>query len=112
MQIKTIAHKDATLFDTEVNQAIADGWTLVKRDVITTTYGWAYYAELVKLDPPAEPELMPWQEAARVLTDTCTGAEECSESCPMYDWCEVNLPGNALPPNEWVTPMPGEAVQL
>ena len=110
MQIKTIAHKEVILFDTEVNKAIADGWALVKRGVISTAYSAAYYAELVKQDPPAEP--MHWQEAARVLTDTCTGAQDCSESCPMYDWCEANLPGNALPPNEWVTPMPGEAVQL
>ena len=110
MQIKTIQEKDPKLFDIAVNAAIKDGWTLANRGAISTAYSWVYYAELVKLDPPAEP--MHWQEAARVLTDTCTGAEECSESCPMYDWCEANLPGNALPPNEWVTPLAGEAVQL
>lgn len=120
MQIKTIQYKQIAegveKFDKDVNAALDDGWQLVRReplpgyDLGSAYYAPTLYAELVKRDPPAEP--MTWQEAARVLTDTCTGAEECNESCPMYDWCEANLPGNELPPNEWVTPMPGEAVQL
>ena len=108
MQIKTVFKHDAAAFDKEVNEALADGWQLVKR-FSDRPEGWI--AELVKLDPPEEPEPLTWQEAARVLTDICTNAQACGENCPMYDWCETNLPGNALPPNEWVTPMPGEEAQ-
>lgn len=65
LEIKTIMHKfnEVEKFDAEVNEAIADGWDLVRRDVIP---GWegqttiAYrklYAELERIvDDPEEEE--------------------------------------------------------
>lgn len=52
LQIKTIIHADTDGFDAEVNLAIAEGWELVKRDVLPpyeshgTAYLRTYYAEL------------------------------------------------------------------
>ena len=63
LQIKTIIHHDTDGFDTEVNLAIADGWELVKRDVLPpyeshgTAYLRTYYAELEReVDEPEEEE--------------------------------------------------------
>lgn len=47
---------------------------------------------------------MTWQAAARVLRDTCAGAERCDEECPMFEWCEKALPGDAHAPVKWPVP--------
>lgn len=109
MKIKTIQEKDPKAFDIEVNAAIKDGWTLANRGVITTDRVWAYFAELVQVEKPAVPELMPWQAAVLAMSDTCNAAKECNhKGCPMYDWCEKNLP-DELPPGDWS--LPGEEAQ-
>lgn len=52
IQIKTIAQdlSRSEKFDKEVNEAIADGWTLAKRERVSTPSGCEdyLYAELVK----------------------------------------------------------------
>lgn len=53
-QIKTISVRDAAEFDKQVNAALAEGWTLKKRDVLppydcgSTYFYRKYYAELEK----------------------------------------------------------------
>lgn len=54
LEIKTIAHPatEREEFDAEVNKALAEGWELVRRDIIPpyegSTYAWErmFYAEL------------------------------------------------------------------
>ena len=50
MEIKTITARIPTEFDRLVNEALAEGWTLVKRDVLqpwnTDEFPRLYYAEL------------------------------------------------------------------
>lgn len=57
MKIKTILEESITAFDAAVNEALAQGWTLVKRDVLapyvaqtapheTSVWPRFYYAEL------------------------------------------------------------------
>lgn len=121
MEVKTITNyiAYAEAFDNDVNAALADGWRLVRREIAPApVMGEAtrLYAELVKA-PELEQEERPvepitWQEAVRVLMETCGGAAGCTaEDCPMYDWCEANLPGDkpALPPNRWTDPEGGRA---
>lgn len=41
-----------------------------------------------------------WQDAVRVLRDTCMGAVECGPDCPMDGWCQTyNKEGSA--PAKW-----------
>lgn len=61
LQIKTIVNAEPGGFDAEVNEAIAQGWELVKRDVLPPFEGDAwfykrtYYAELEReVDEPEE----------------------------------------------------------
>ncbi len=49
-------------------------------------------------------QAMTWQAAARVLRDTCMAAEQCGEVCPMFEWCEKALPGDAHAPCKWPVP--------
>lgn len=64
--------------------------------------GWhecsdAYHLMETKPNPDA------WKDAADVLSLVCDGAEGCDERCPMFAWCERNLPDDmpSLPPNAW-----------
>lgn len=70
------------------------------------------------LETPAEPliaelgsfsasAVLSWQDAARVLKDTCIEAAECGPGCIMYEWCQANLPG-APAPHNWTDPGAGE----
>ncbi len=80
LQIKTIKHpfNHSTTFDEEVNIALAEGWRLIKREVIgphpikTEAFNvWIMlYAELEK--------------------DVITEAERCCENCAYCD-CDATL---------------------
>lgn len=99
MEIKTIRYKldFAEDFDRKVNEALAAGWRLTKREVISPkvdNVALMIYAELVKLDPPQaqpEPDVM---AAARLINDLCQQFETCRD-CPLDDVCEHR------PPNQW-----------
>lgn len=102
MQIKTIKNRldNAEAFDAAVNEALANGWAMVKRELITneqprcdTFFYSMLYAELVKNDPVEEPEAdaVTWQESVEVLRNACASCAECGPSCPMYAWCQDNL---------------------
>lgn len=50
-----------------------------------------------------------WQDAVRVLMDTCKNAEDCGRlGCPMYEWCNAVLPEN-FPPSNWKEPEGAQA---
>lgn len=116
MKIKTICYAlEATAkFDEEVNAALAEGWQLVKREVLPgmsyTETNWAkraLYAELVKLDPPAEPETTDPFDAVRAIKATCEGVslEDCHACrCPLSAWCRKMPDG--YDPIDW--DIPGE----
>lgn len=57
MKIKTITARIPTEFDRLVNDALKDGWTLVKRDVLqpwnTDEFPRLYYAALEKHETEA-----------------------------------------------------------
>jgi len=85
MEIKTIRYRldDAPDFDKAVNAAMAEGWRLTRRDVLrvdqpqnsSTFFYSMLYAELVKLDPPAEPEKPDsWTLPEEVQNDGTAGA--------------------------------------
>lgn len=109
MEIKTIWNivDNATDFDMRVNEALAKGWHLVKREVLPgeryTDTRWGnrlLYAELVKVDEPAEP--VTWQEAAQVLKSTCSENDTC-DTCKLREWCDEYLARGAEP-QEWEVP--------
>lgn len=106
MEIKTlISGTDrAVEFDAAVNEALADGWRLVKREVLPgmqyNATNWArraLYVELVKLDPPAEPEAPDLLAAMRAIKETCNSVDSC-EGCPVQPWCDFHAP------HLWVLP--------
>lgn len=55
MEIKTITARIPTEFDRLVNEALSEGWTLVKRDVLqpwnTDEFPRLYYAEMERVTP-------------------------------------------------------------
>lgn len=52
-------------------------------------------------------QVVTWQDAVRVIMDTCKNAEECSEGgCPMASWCEGVLPTDCAPA-DWLAPEGG-----
>lgn len=95
MKIKTVFDQSAAAFDAEVNEALADGWRLVRR---FSDLPRAFIAELVLPDEPeAPPEPRPRDpfDALRVVRDFCD-AHKC-EGCPLIDWCSRHLPRNEGP---------------
>lgn len=56
MQIKTVVENNSERFDTRVNEYLADGWELTKRDIVKAPHGALdkFYAELVKRDDEIE----------------------------------------------------------
>ena len=58
LEIKTIAGSQISPFDKEVNDAIADGWELVRRDcfLVGAHHEPMLYAELERETEPAEAE--------------------------------------------------------
>lgn len=97
MEIKTIVSSMTWVgnFDEMVNDALAEGWRLTRRDVLPNTD--RLYAELVKLDPPAEPEKSDLLTAMRVIKAECDSHSSC-QTCPLYPWCDVHAPC------DWETP--------
>lgn len=103
MEIKTI-YKQMDLrreFDEEVNQALAAGWRLTRRDVLdgrplpdNVFMHRGLYAELVKLDPPQVQEAPDIMAAVRLIQGTCLQFESCKD-CPLWDICENE------PPHKW-----------
>lgn len=54
-----------------------------------------------------EGQAVTWQDAVRVLMDTCKNAQECGEvGCPMAAWCEGVLPADCAPA-DWLVPEGG-----
>lgn len=110
MKIKTITSRfdSAENFDAMVNEALENGWTLTRREVLQplaqsercTTY-IMLYAELVKVDEPAAP--MIWQEAVRALKETCIKTDRC-DTCEMQEWCDEYL-SESPEPQEWEVPV-------
>lgn len=112
MEIKTIRYAFGwgEAFDKAVNEAMREGWMLTRRELVALPvpdqngHAAHYYAELVKHDEVPEPveltaEPITWQEAARVLKETCVNAPECGPGCPMYDWCQQHI--TQVAPSEW-----------
>lgn len=98
MKIKTIKRTDADAFDRDVNAALAEGYQLHRRFVIST----GYLAELVKHDPPAQQDPF---EALHAVKDYCqnvpTGA--CAtEQCELFYWCQQLRAGGD--PTDWILP--------
>jgi hypothetical protein len=96
-------------FDNAVNEALEKGWQLVKREVIpgSPNDSARLYAELVKLDPPAEPETPDPMDLLRQVREAClrVPSNGCNpEGCPMFNWCEQLRRGGD--PTDWV--LPGE----
>lgn len=49
-----------------------------------------------------------WEDAVRVLRETCVAAPACGPGCVMYEWCHETLRG-APAPCEWLaSPGAGE----
>lgn len=89
MKIKTIIRglSWADEFDQLVNEALEDGWQLVKREVIADTQ---LLVELVLLEPKpeAEPPANP-VAALRALREFCV-SRPC-EGCPLVYFCTRHL---------------------
>lgn len=113
MEIKTIKNRlnNAADFDRDVNAAMADGWRLTRREVLmfpaqphtgSTYFNPMLYAELVKLDAPAEFDPL---DAVRSIQAMCvnTPLETCNTAkCPLYAWCGQITEGKD--PSDWILP--------
>lgn len=112
MEIKTIIlNADyAEKFDNKVNTALADGWELVRREVIiaqTEKQCTGLYAELAKLPEPEEAPAPSWCDALRTIRDECENAAECSATgCAMHAWCQEYL---SICPTRWTWDEEAEA---
>ena len=90
----------------EINALLADGWGLVRLDVLQTPGPWLCYAQLARDNYEVlEEELITWQEAVNVLRETCETAKDCDkDGCPVFAWCQRNLDENSNPPASWDDP--------
>lgn len=80
MDPKTVDVLEAQDFDRQVNEAIAEGWKLVKRDVFHPLDTRKYYHPRVLY--------------AELEKDTITEAEKCCDNCKFCD-----SPGHVHPCN-------------
>lgn len=114
MKIKTVLYNlsGAKQFDEDVNAALAEGWHLVKREVLAggPLRGDSFahrmlYAELAQLDPEPVPEAQPLDpvEALHVVQEFCDSSK--CEGCRLYDFCARHLLNNEGPA-DW--DLPGE----
>ena len=110
MKIKTITRNFEWVdeFDQLVNEALAEGWHLTKREVIPGVAGVNHsrrllYAELVQLDPEPAPEAQPLDpiEALHTVREFCIGVDKCI-NCPLVDWCSELRKGGD--PTDWEIP--------
>lgn len=100
MKIKTVCRglDNRCEFDQDVNQALEEGWQLVKRDVLnggpltdTRYQNRMLYAELVLPDPPAEPAEPDLFACAEAIRQACARVTSCKD-CPLHDFCENTAP--------------------
>jgi hypothetical protein len=109
MKIKTICRNFDWVeeFDKLVNEAVAEGWYLTKREVIPGVAGVntnsrrLLYAELVQLDPEPESEALDPIEALNVVRAFCND-NKC-KGCLLEDFCARHLLDNEGPV-DWVLP--------
>lgn len=112
MKIKTVWTADTVNFDDQVNQALKNGYQLVKRELVPAPHldDTVYYAELVLPDEPDEPEEPEEQEspvpftplgALHVIQDACFGTndKDCLYKCPLRPWCNQLRDGGD--PTDW-----------
>ena len=108
MKIKTIWTTKLVKFDDDVNNAMAEGYKLIRRDVFTTPEDLdksVLYAELVLLDPPAEPDPIDPFQALRQVQEFCRSipVEKCNaDGCPLRYWCAALEGGGD--PTDWDLP--------
>lgn len=96
LEIKTLIHKacDPGTFDDAVNAALAEGWELVRRDVLPETESWQphLYAELERgrTTEEGEDNTAQWETVSRISDKPyrCSkcghrvGAGELTGKCP------------------------------
>lgn len=107
MKIKTVWTADTVGFDNQVNQALENGYLLVKRELVPARQidDTVYYAELILPDEPEE--LEPQEDqlsplgALHVIQDTCFGTndKDCLYNCPLRPWCNQLRDGGD--PTDW-----------
>lgn len=118
MKIKTLITNTDNVewFDNKVNGLLAEGWHLVKREVLPgmnyNADNWArraLYAELVLPDPDPVPEAQPLDpiDCLEALRKFCAGSS--CDTCPLDDFCAHHLPRNEGPA-DWE--LPGEEAGL
>lgn len=106
MEIKTIVVPrgiGTNVFDKQVNDALKEGFQLLRRDVIpghddgSARLEPAYYAELVKLDEPARKDDAPSVfELLEAVSKFCAAKPTC-DGCPLEEFCEAHLADNEGP---------------
>lgn len=119
MKIKTIKNRldNAVSFDKELNQALAEGYQLVRRDIVPgfrldcgNYLHNMLYAELVLPDPAAEPETVDPVNLLRQVQEFCLSVppSECNaDRCPLAPYCQAIQEGQT--PDEWVFPEEADA---
>ena len=109
-KIKTIVTENPNDFDISVNNLLEEGYTLTRRGPEQVGPGaWKLYAELVKLDEADMERQEPdppfgWDEAVETIREECKAAAGCDERCPVYAWCQENIPDAAPAPKYWTDP--------
>ncbi len=109
MKIKTVWDLNPAEFDKRVNEALAEGYILGRRDIVPDARNLdntALYAELVLLDPAPEPEPVaadPW-ELVRQLREFCDSVPkiDCvNHECPLQPLCGKMTTGKRIAIDEW-----------
>lgn len=115
MRIKTVKYRldDAEIFDEEVNGALAEGYQLVRQNLVRgfRLDGGNFvhnmlFAELVLPDPVPEPEQPDLLEALHTIRDHCAAmpTERClTPDCPLSPWCDLYT-ADGISPMDWVIP--------
>lgn len=113
MEIKTIISDFPGDFDDQVNDALKDGWCLVKRDIRQTDeHDFSLYAELTRQAPsPIDGDAVQVcecccgcsgddevvlegidiQAVMSVIKEICKQNDYCP-ACPIYEFCHCNTP--------------------
>ena len=100
MEILTIVHDTPETFDSLVNKALCEGYRLSRRGPEPVGDGAVkLYAELVKLDPPAEAEKPGLLDYARAIKAECDSHGSCRD-CPLDGICDAEYPAQWTLPEE------------
>lgn len=105
MKIKTICEQMPGIFDADVNDAMAEGWKLTRREVLVdrnNPKASTLYAELVLPDQAAEPETEDPIEALRTVQRVClaVSGDDCgTDRCPLRKFCDRLRDGGD--PTDW-----------